>query len=156
MKLNPDEYDWHHIEGRPDSPYPIHHDMYILGYDLGAGTIDLLIRFDAEGGHCNAHRHIATTTVFVLRGEQHLTDLRSDGSRPTKSRLAGEYHLSTGDPHPHLERGGPEGAVVFFSHHTSDGRLYEIVDDSGNLVHTVTIESLVSSWESRERAAQPA
>ena len=46
-----------------------------------------------------------------------------------------------------MERGGPEGAVIFFSHHTTDGSLYEIVDAHQNPVSVVTIDSLVTMWE---------
>ena len=145
--LDTAKYDWREIVGDPGSPYPIHHELCVLGHDLGAGTIDLLIRFDAEGGHCQAHRHVTTTSVFVLQGEQHLDELRPDGTKVHKVRTEGTHHLTPGDPYPHLERGGPEGAVLFFSHHTTDGRLYEIVDLDGRVVHTVTIDSLVASWE---------
>lgn len=142
-------FDWLEISGAAESPYPIHHDIAILGWDREAGTIDLVIRFDDAGGHCQAHRHITTTTVLVLEGEQHLEELLPDGTRRPKVRLAGQHHLTTGDPYPHLERGGPDGAIVFFSHHSPDGRLYEIVDLDGNVVSTVTIDSLIAMWESR-------
>jgi hypothetical protein len=146
--LDPDAYAWKRVRGRPDSSYRIDHEMCVLGYDRAAGTIDLLIRFDDRGGHCQAHRHVTTTTVLVLQGEQHLDEMRPDGV-VHKVRRTGEYHLTTGDPHPHRERGGPEGGVLFFSHHTTDGRLYEIVDDNNNVVHTVTIDSLIDSWENQ-------
>jgi hypothetical protein len=145
--LDPDAYDWREITGDPSSPYPIHHELCVLAYDRDAGTIDLVIRFDAEGGHCQAHRHVSPTSVLVLRGEQHLEELRPDGTRVAKVRTAGTHHLTAGDAYPHLERGGPDGAVLFFSHHTTDGRLYEIVDLDGTVVHTVTLESLAASWE---------
>jgi hypothetical protein len=90
---------------------------------------------------------VSTTSVLVLAGEQHLDELHPDGTRVHKVRTAGTHHLTAGDAHPHLERGGPEGGVLFFSHHTTDGRLYEIVDLDGNVVHTVTLESLIATWE---------
>jgi hypothetical protein len=140
-------HEWRDITGSPDSPYPVHHELCVLGYDRDAGTIDLLIRFDDRGGHCQAHRHVTTTSVFVLEGEQHLEELRPDGTRVAKVRRAGEHHLTTGDAFPHLERGGPAGGVLFFSHHTTDGRLYEIVDLEGTVLHTVTLDSLIATWE---------
>jgi hypothetical protein len=147
--FDPDAVDWLEITGDRDSSYPVHHDLAILGWDRDAGTIDLLIRFDDRGGHCQSHRHVCTTSVFVLEGEQHLEELLPDGSRRPKVRPAGVHHLTTGDPHPHMERGGPEGAVVFYSHHSPDGRLYDIVDDDLTVVGTVTIDSLVDLWERR-------
>ena len=147
--LDPDAYEWLEITGDPASSYAIHHDLAILAHDRDAGTIDLMIRFDDRGGHCQAHRHVSTTSVLVVAGEQHLDELRPDGEVVHKVRRAGEHHLTPGDPYPHRERGGPDGAVVFFSHHTTDGRLYEMVDDDGAVVHTVTLDSLVATWESR-------
>ncbi|MFA5884831.1 MAG: hypothetical protein WDA60_13335 [Acidimicrobiia bacterium] len=148
-KLDPDRMPWLEIAGSPDGSYPIHHDLAILGWDRDAGTLDLMIRFDDRGGHCHAHRHVSTTSVLVLEGEQHLDELLPDGTRVHKVRRAGEHHLTPGDANPHMERGGPDGAVLFFSHHTTDGRLYEIVDDDRNPVAVVTIDSLVAMWEGR-------
>jgi hypothetical protein len=74
-------------------------------------------------------------------------DVEEGGERVHKVRVAGTHHLTTGDSYPHLERGGPDGALLFFSHHTDDGRLYEIVDDGGEVLSTVTIDSLISMWE---------
>ena len=147
--LDTDSYDWLEVTGDPNSSYPIHHDIAILGWDRDAGMIDLLIRFDAEGGHCHAHRHVSSTSILVLEGEQHLDELLPDGSRVHKVRTAGTHHLTPGDANPHLERGGPEGGVLFFSHHSPDGRLYEIIDEDRNVVSTVTIDSLVAMWEAR-------
>jgi hypothetical protein len=151
MRLDPDQFQWLEINGGSESSYAVHHDLSILGYERSAGTIDLLIRFDDVGGHCHAHRHLTTTSVLVLEGEQHIDELRPDGERVHKVRRAGEHHLTPGDQYPHMERGGPDGALVFFSHHTIDGRLYEIVDEDGRVVNVVTIDSLVDTWErSRE------
>jgi hypothetical protein len=47
-----------------------------------------------------------------------------------------------------MERGGPDGASVFYSHHTTDGRLYELVDGAGGNVAVVTLDDLVDAWES--------
>lgn len=148
-RFDPDVVDWLEIQGAADSSYPIHHDVAILGWDRDAGTIDLLIRFDDRGGHCQAHRHVSTTSVLVLEGEQHIDELLPDGSRVHKVRPAGVHHLTPGDANPHMERGGPDGAVVFFSHHSPDGRLYEIVDDDRAVTSVVTIESLIAMWKSR-------
>lgn len=109
---------WSVAEGDGSTSYRIHQETSILGYDRAAGTIDFLVRFDNCGG----------------RG-------------PHKVRQAGGYHLTTGDQHPHMERGGPDGALVFYSHHTTDGRLYELVDENGDVIHVVTLDDMVRSWE---------
>ena len=142
---------WMVTTGDGSTSYRIHQELSVLGYDREAGTLDMVLRFDRDGGHCLAHRHLTTTTVLVLEGEQHVTDMDPSGPSETKVRRAGEYHLTTGDPLPHLERGGPEGALVFYGHHTTDGRLYDLVDERGNTFTTVTIDSLVAAWESSAR-----
>jgi hypothetical protein len=108
----------------------------------------MLVRWYGDGGHCPIHRHAATTTVLVLEGEQHLLDVHPDGSRGNpRVRRAGDYALSTGDAHPHLERGGDEGGVAFFGCHTGDGLLYELTDENAVVFLNVTIDWLVADWQ---------
>ena len=140
-------YKWRTVTGEPGLDYKVHHDYTILGYDLAAGTLDMIVRWQGDGGHCPLHRHVATTTVLVLEGEQHLEDLHPDGTRGEhRVRRAGDYALTIADPHPHFERGGDQGGVVFFGNHSADGRLYEFYDADGNAVD-VTMESLVADFE---------
>lgn len=142
---------WREVTGEPGSPIFIRHDYTILGHDPGAGTLDMLVRWRGDGGHCPIHRHVSTTTILVLSGEQHLFDLRPDGSRAEpRVRRAGDYALTVAEGMPHLERGGPDGGVVFFGNHSPDGRLYETYDLDENglrLVMDVTMELLVADWE---------
>lgn len=140
---------WREVRGEPALSYKVRHDYTILGYDLAAGTLDMVVRWAGDGGHCPIHRHTATTTVLVLEGEQHLFDIRADGQRGEhRVRRAGDYSLSTGDALAHLERGGAEGGLVFFGNHSSDGRLYEITDEAGKVLYDVTMEGLVEDWKS--------
>ncbi len=146
--FDPSRYAWRKVEGEPGLAFPVHHDYTILGYDLAAGTLDMIVRWQGDGGHCPIHRHVATTTVLVLEGEQHLWDLHPDGSRGEhRVRRAGDYALSVGDALPHLERGGDAGGVVFFGNHAADGRLYEFFDEDMKLVADVTMETLVTDWK---------
>lgn len=146
--FDPSRYKWREVTGEPELSYRVHHDYTILGYDLAAGTLDMVVRWGSDGGHCPLHRHTATTTILVLEGEQHLWDRYPDGSRgEERIRRAGDYALSTGDEYPHFERGGEAGGMVFFANHSSDGRLYEIVDEDGKVVFEVTMQSLVEDFE---------
>ena len=148
--FDPSRYAWRKVTGPEDGSGSIyvHHDYTILGHDEQDGTLDMLVRWQGDGGHCPLHRHVATTTVLVLDGEQHLWDRLPDGSRGEhRVRRAGDYAFSLGDPHPHFERGGDAGGLVFFGCHTRDGRLYEILDDEGKPIVDVTIESLVADWK---------
>jgi len=143
-----DRYKWREVTGEADHTYKVHHDYTILGYDLAAGTLDMLVRWQGDGGHCPIHRHASTTTVFVIEGEQHLWDFHPDGTRSgPRVRRAGDYALTVGEQLPHLERGGEEGGVVFFGNHSSDGLLYEIFDEELKVVANVTMEVLVADWK---------
>lgn len=146
--FDPDRYAWRLVTGGTELSYKVRHDYTILGYDLAAGTLDMVVRWQGDGGHCPIHRHTATTTILVLEGEQHLWDLHPDGTRgKEKVRRAGDYALTVGDALPHLERGGKKGGTVFFGNHASDGRLYEILDEEGKVVVDVTMESLLADWK---------
>ncbi len=146
--FDPRCYKWREVTGGPGLSYKIHHDYTILGYDLAAGTLDMVVRWGDDGGHCPIHRHTATTTVLVIEGEQHLWDLHPDGTRGEPVvRRAGDYALSVGDALPHLERGGTEGGIAFFGNHSSDGRLYEVLDQELKLLADITMEGLIADWK---------
>jgi hypothetical protein len=145
---DPSRYKWREVSAGPELSYKVRHDYTILGYDVAAGTLDMVVRWEGDGGHCPIHRHAATTTILVLAGEQHLWDLHPDGTRGAhKVRRAGDYALTLGDGLPHLERGGPEGGIAFFGNHCSDGLLYELLDEDMKVVAPVTIETLVADWQ---------
>jgi hypothetical protein len=146
--FDPDKCRWREVTGEPGLSYFVRHDYTILGHDLEAGTLDMVVRWAGDGGHCPLHRHTATTTVLVLEGEQHLWDILPDGSRGKhRVRKARDYALTAAEALPHLERGGPEGGLAFFGNHSPDGKLYEILDEDGNLVLDVTMEVLVQDFE---------
>jgi hypothetical protein len=146
--FEPGRYKWREVTGEPGLSYLVRHDYTILGYDLAAGTLDMLVRWRGDGGHCPIHRHTATTTVLVLEGEQHLWDLHPDGSRGEhRIRRAGDYALTLGDGLPHLERGGAEGGLAFFGNHSASGLLYEILDEAMKPVANVTMELLIADWK---------
>ena len=152
--FDPGRHKWREVTGEPGLSYKIRHDYTILGYDLAAGTLDMVVRWAGDGGHCPIHRHTATTTVLVLDGEQHLADIHPDGTRGEPIvRHAGEYALSVGDALPHYECGGPAGGLAFFSNHSSNGLLYEVLDEQLHLIVNVTMELLIADWQENARAA---
>ncbi|MBW2268854.1 MAG: hypothetical protein JRH16_09765 [Deltaproteobacteria bacterium] len=145
--FDPARHKWRKVTGDPGLSYKVSHEYTILGHDLAAGTLDMVVRWEGDGGHCPVHRHIATTTVLVFEGEQHLWDIHPDGTRAEpKVRCAGDYALTVDAPLPHLERGGDEGGIAFFGCHASDGILYELYDEDMKPVMDVTIETLIADW----------
>jgi hypothetical protein len=140
---------WREVTGELFSRvHHVRHDYTILAHDAAAGTLDMLVRWRSDGGHCPLHRHTAaTTSVFVLEGEQHVQDILPDGTlAPVKVRRAGDYALLPKDALAHLEGGGPNGGLAFFGCHTPDGRLYEIVDDDGQLLVDITVDYLLADF----------
>lgn len=147
--FDPLRYRWKNVTGRPGSTHKIKHDYTILGFDRDAATLDMVVRWQGDGGHCPIHRHAATTSVIVLAGEQHLWDVEMDGSLNNhRFRRAGEYALTGNDQKPHLERGGADGGLVYFGARpdSPDGLLYEIYDADMHVVAQITIDSLIADF----------
>jgi hypothetical protein len=60
-------------------------------------------------------------------------------------REVGSYsHMPEGDVH--MERGGPEGAVVLFNLYAPNRQLTEMLDEAGTALKTVTIESVLKQF----------
>ena len=146
--FDPERYRWRKVEGEGDLSYKVSHEYTILGADVDAGTLDMVVRWQGDGGHCPLHRHTSVTTILVIEGEQHLWDMLPDGERGKHTvRQAGDYALTLGDGLPHLERGGDRGGLAFFGCHAQDGLLYEILADDMSILAPVTVESLMADWE---------
>ena len=143
-------HEWLEVKGGPEVSYNLRYDYSVLGWDRENGTIDFALRFAGDGGHCQRHRHLADTAILILEGEQHLDDLHSDGTTSHRSRSAGEYSRSSGpEALGHMERGGPDGALIFYSCHADDGRLFEFLDDDLNVIAEVTLDSMIEEWAGR-------
>ncbi len=128
------------MEGGPEFDYPIEYDVAVLGSQPDHGSLDLLVRF-APHSHCHFHRHVAATRTLVLQGEHHVFDVEPDGGTVHKVKPAGTYGQSPGGE-VHMERGGPDGAIVLFALHSPTGVLFESLDRDHNIMATSTIESM--------------
>ena len=93
---------------------------------------------------------MASTMTLVLEGEQHLQELRVDGSTKIVSRKKGDYALSPGDARPHLEHGGDSGGTVLLSMCANYGVIFEYFGEEAEASWTVSIAEFVSSWERGE------
>ena len=86
---------------------------------------------------------------MVLEGELHVETIDPDTGETldTKIRKAGDYaHKEPGDVH--MERGGPEGALVLFNLKAIDNSLAELLSRDG----TVLSESKFDEILNRRRA----
>lgn len=143
------EIEWHHIKGELSDAYNLDYEYSLLGYDLGAGKLDMMMRFRPGGGYCEPHSHIAATSIMILQGEQHLEEQLPDGGVKKIVRKAGEYAITGRDALPHLETGGPDGAVILLSLQTDTGILFEAFDPTFNKLFDFSIEDMVERWEGR-------
>jgi len=141
---------WHRITQAPGVvDYHLDYCYSLLGYDLEAGQLDMLMRFSPEGGYCERHSHIAATTTLILAGEQHLEEIQPDGSRKKIVRRQGAYAISGPDALPHMETGGSDGCTLLLSMTAIDSVLFAVYDAHFTRKAVVTIEDFVKRWESR-------
>jgi len=137
--------EWTEIQGEPDLGYKCDYAMAVLGYQEDNGTLDLLVKF-APDSHCHFHRHIAATTTLVLEGEHHVFEHNDDGDKIHKIKPAGTYSHSSGGE-VHMERGGPEGATVFYALQSPSGVLFELLDNDQNVIAENTIAEMAQQVE---------
>ena len=123
--------------------YPIGYSGALLGYD-GQGHIDLVYCWE-PGKYCHFHRHLCEVRSTVLQGSLEVVTFKDGEAVSTVTRQAGSYsQMSEGDVH--MERGGPEGATVLFNLYAPHGQLTEMLDEAGNTLKTLTIESVLAQF----------
>ena len=66
----------------------------------------------------------------------------SNHSFNSKTRNVGDYASKDGGD-VHIEKGGPEGAIVLFSLYTKDGSLAESLDKNGNVISESHIDQFL-------------
>lgn len=135
-----DDAKWFHYSGGPKFSYPIDYSVSVVDADVASGRIDFLGRW-APNSYCHYHRHLGTTIAAVLEGEQHLTET-TEFETVTKVRSAG-FVGQVPDGEQHMERAGAEGVTILFSVHCPDGRLFEVLDEHGNVMTSATIAEFV-------------
>lgn len=133
------------IDWQPFGDFP-HFQFAILHVDRARNLADVLFRF-AAGQQIVLHRHKALNHTFVLRGEHLIYE--EDGSL-REARPTGSYTLSPASETPHREGGGEQDAIVLFSMRPEPGELlYEILDDSGQQIAEVTLDTLEALFNAR-------
>ncbi|MFN0029726.1 MAG: hypothetical protein ACKV2O_21435 [Acidimicrobiales bacterium] len=132
---------WVPFAGGPKFDYPIDYAISVVDADVTNGRIDFLARW-APNSYCHYHRHLGATAAAVIQGEQHLTETRQFET-VTKVRQVG-FKGQVPDGETHMECAGPDGLTMLFSTHAPDGRLFEVLDSSGNVLAAATIAEFLN------------
>lgn len=119
-------------------------DFRILDVNVAARTVDLLAKF-APGKQCFYHRHVAHTISLVLEGELHIIEKSVQGD-VHKVKPAGSFSSGAVDE-VHIEGGGAEGALVYFSMRGDSDRIYDMLNEELTLVQAITIQDFARDWE---------
>jgi hypothetical protein len=133
---------WRRFTGGDEFDYPIDYSAALLNIRED-GHVDMLYRW-APNSYCHFHRHTAETTSTILEGELHVIDVDPETGEElnTRIRKAGDFaHKASGDVH--MERGGPEGAMVMFNLYAPDGVLAESLDRDGTVLATSRVEDIL-------------
>ncbi len=115
----------------------------ILDVNLEAHSADMLVKFD-PGARCLYHRHVAPTTTLVLEGALHVFDQTANGV-VEKIKPAGTFS-SGAENEIHIEGGGDDGAVVYFSMRGADDRIYDLLDTDFSLRKAITVQDFAKDF----------
>src|ERR1700687_1849834 len=125
-----------------------HFVFYVFDVDPERGLVDFILKFEPNQ-RIILHRHLALTSTFVVQGEHRLyepngtlKEIRPIGSYP--SSPPGE---------PHREGGGDQECIVFYSVRGGDDVLFELLDDSQNVVGTLSRQDFIDALEEQRRQA---
>lgn len=136
-----DDLTWTRVTGSRRFDYPIDYEVAVLHVDEEAGRIDFLSRW-APDSYCHYHRHIGETSVLVIEGEHHIVETK-DHETVHKIREPGFFTTNPGGD-VHMEYGGGEGTLVYFSCRAVDGALFDVMDKDGTVLTTATVEDFTS------------
>jgi hypothetical protein len=116
----------------------------ILDVNVAAHTADIIVKFD-PGARCLFHRHVAATTTLVLEGTLHVFDQTADGV-VEKIKPAG-FFSSGAENEIHIEGGGDEGVIVYFSMRGTDDHIYDLLNPDFSLRKAITVQDFAKDLE---------
>lgn len=117
----------------------------LIDVNVAARTADMLVKF-APGARCLYHRHVAPATSLVLEGELHIFDKTSTGETLRVIKPAGTYTSGVEDD-VHVEGGGEDGVIVYFSMRGSSDHIYDLLDSTLNLKRAITIHDFAKDLQ---------
>ena len=145
------ELDWFRVTGSPKFDYPIDYSVAILSVDEDSGRTDFVSRWESNC-YCHYHRHVGETSVLVLEGEHHVVE-ESPNQTTHKIRKPGFFITNPGGD-LHMEYGGPDGSLVYFSCHAEQGKLFDVLDADGNVLNTATVDDFTGGKIKGAKSAQ--
>jgi hypothetical protein len=125
------EIDWALFAGFEDLWY------HVLNVDQGTASVDMLMKF-APNARCVPHNHVGATKTLVLDGEHHVWHLNGPSPDVATVKTPGTFSANDGNE-AHQEAGGPDGAVILLMMREADGRVYDLLDDTGEVVRTISL-----------------
>ena len=136
-----EKLEWTRVTGTPRFDYPIDYWVAVLHVDEEEGRIDFLSRWEPNS-YCHYHTHLGETSLLVLEGEHHVVETKNHET-VHKTRQPGFFATNPGGD-VHMEYGGPQGTLVYFSCKAVDGKLFDVLDKSGKVLKTATVEEFTS------------
>ena len=122
--------------------------FYVYDVDRKNGIVDVIFKF-APNSKAMLHQHKSPYVTLVLQGE--LRFYRPDGSLK-EIRPAGSYVKGAANGEAHLEGGGEQDAIVFFSNRNVEDALYEFRDENGQPSITLRIGDFEDALQAQGRA----
>lgn len=144
------DIDWALFAGFADLWY------HVVHVDHEAGQVDMLMKF-GPGARCVPHNHVGATKTLVIDGEHHVWHLNGANPETAKVKRPGTYSVNDGGE-IHQEAGGPAGAVILLMMQQRDGRVYDLLDDVGDVERTITLADFQRGLDKQDarRAARAA
>ncbi|MGH7964471.1 MAG: hypothetical protein ACRERD_22085, partial [Candidatus Binatia bacterium] len=112
--------------------------------NVAARTADMIVKFEPNA-QCFYHRHVAACTSLVLEGALHIVEKTANGE-VRKIKPAGTFSSGVEDD-THIEGGGPEGVIVYFSMRGASDRIYDLLDTDLNLRRAITIQDFAKDQQ---------
>jgi quercetin dioxygenase-like cupin family protein len=125
-----------------------HVEFYVYKVDEENGIVDILFKF-APNQKVMLHRHKTPYITFVVQGE--LRFYRPNGELK-EIRPTGSYVFGVANGEPHLEGGGDEPAIVFFSNREVKDALYEFLDADMQTTTVLRLEDFKAQFEAQGHA----
>src|ERR1700752_3279569 len=112
----------------------------MLDVDVPQKIVDFVLKFPANQ-RIFLHRHLALTNTLVIQGEHRLYE---PNGALKEVRPVGSY-TSSAPGEPHQEGAGDEVCVVFYSVRGGDDVLFEVLDDSLNVIGSLSRQDFVDA-----------